>query len=99
MNDLIPAVKSLAQRQRASEKKETTHSATAEDKEQRTKAVRDVGVVSDASPHRPEVAQTSPAAERASLLADPKIHELAEKPGSGLPEVLQTVINSPFCLL
>ncbi|CAB4307235.1 unnamed protein product [Prunus armeniaca] len=79
-------VKSLA----VSEKKETTHSATAEDKEQMTKAVRDVGVVSDASPHRPEVAQTSLAAERASLLADPKIHELAEKPG-GLPEVLQTV--------
>ncbi|CAL2272047.1 unnamed protein product [Prunus armeniaca] len=70
-------------------KKEATHPLTAKDKEQRTKRVQVVVFVRDASPYKLEAAQTSPAAKKASLLSYPKIHELAEKPGSGLPEVLQ----------
>ncbi|CAB4316908.1 unnamed protein product [Prunus armeniaca] len=68
---------------------QTSQPKRTKDKEQRTKRVQVVVFVRDASPYKLEAAQTSPAAKKASLLSYPKIHELAEKPGSGLPEVLQ----------
>ncbi|PQP96019.1 hypothetical protein Pyn_16850 [Prunus yedoensis var. nudiflora] len=58
---------------------------TSKNNERRRKRVQDVDPIG-ASP--------TPAVSGASLLAYPKIHELAEKPGSSLHVVLQTVISN-----
>ena len=90
------AVKLLAQRQKASDKEEASAAAISKEKEKRKKKVQDVVLVREVSPPRPEVVPTSVAAKRTSLLSNPKIHQLAQKPGSGLPEVLWTVSNLMF---
>ena len=96
---MIFAAKLLAQRQKTSNKKETSHPAVAEKKEQRTKRVQDAISAGEANPPRPEMIQSSTSAKRVSLLSYPKILELAQNLGSGLPEVLRTASSLYFCPL
>lgn len=86
-------MKVLAQRPKGSEKKKASHPKTIQQKEQRAKKVQDVVVVREASPEI-ELSPIIGPVERAYLLFHPKIHELAAKPRSGLPAVLQPVSTS-----
>ncbi|KAI5311220.1 hypothetical protein L3X38_000049 [Prunus dulcis] len=66
---------------------------TSKDKERRWKRVRNVnaGTVEDLTRFETVGSSPTPALSRASIMANPRIHELAEKPGSSLHVVLQTV--------
>ncbi|PQQ14306.1 hypothetical protein Pyn_00385 [Prunus yedoensis var. nudiflora] len=66
---------------------------TSKDKERRRKRVQDVDarIIKDLTRFETVGASTTPALGKASLLADPRIHELAEKPGSSLHVVRQIV--------
>lgn len=66
---------------------------TSKDKERRWKRVQNVnaGTVEDLTRFETVGSSPTPALSRASIMANPRIHELAEKPGSSLHVVLRTV--------